>query len=227
MPATRTVRTVAELMSTPAVTALRRDGGEAAKRMAERQGARSSSSTASGRSASSPSATSCASAPPAPTPRHEGQRVDDRSPTRSRPTSACRRRSTSSPSTATGTSRSSTTASSSASCRCATSCASRRSSRSCTRRTIEAPPGLEGVIVAETAVGDVRGLEGFYHYRQYNAVELADKRPLEDVWHLLFEGHLPTHGRARGVRRRDRPLRVVPRRRSPSAARDRPASASR
>ena len=53
------------------------------------------------------------------------------------------------------------------------------------------PPGLEGVIVAETEVGDVRGLEGFYHYRQYNAVELAEKRTLEDVWYLLFEGHLP------------------------------------
>src|SRR5688572_9646757 len=58
--------------------------------------------------------------------------------------------------------------------------------------TIEAPPGLEGVIVAETEVGDVRGQEGFYHYRQYDAVELADKLPLEDVWHLLFDGHLPT-----------------------------------
>jgi citrate synthase len=58
--------------------------------------------------------------------------------------------------------------------------------------TIEAPPGLEGVIVADTSVGDVRGLEGFYHYRQYSAVELADKRRLEDVWFLLFEGHLPT-----------------------------------
>jgi citrate synthase len=59
---------------------------------------------------------------------------------------------------------------------------------------IEAPPGLEGVIVAETEVGDVRGLEGFYHYRQYSAVELADRRSLEAVWFLLFEGHLP--GRA-------------------------------
>jgi citrate synthase len=57
---------------------------------------------------------------------------------------------------------------------------------------IEAPPGLEGVIVAETKVGDVRGQEGFYHYRQYSAVELADKRTLEDIWFLLFEGHLPS-----------------------------------
>jgi citrate synthase len=37
----------------------------------------------------------------------------------------------------------------------------------------------------------VRGLEGFYHYRQYSAVELAQKRPLEDVWFLMFEGRLP------------------------------------
>jgi len=57
---------------------------------------------------------------------------------------------------------------------------------------IEAPKGLAGVIVAETEVGDVRGQEGFYHYRQYSAVELAEKRSLEDIWHLLFEGQLPT-----------------------------------
>jgi len=57
---------------------------------------------------------------------------------------------------------------------------------------MDAPKGLEGVVVAETEVGDVRGQEGFYHYRQYNAVELAEKRSLEDVWYLLFEGELPT-----------------------------------
>src|SRR5580765_7195988 len=55
----------------------------------------------------------------------------------------------------------------------------------------EVPKGLEGVIVADTTVGDVRGLEGFYHYRQYNAVELAQTRPLEDVWYLMFNGRLP------------------------------------
>ena len=55
----------------------------------------------------------------------------------------------------------------------------------------EVPAGLEGVVVAETTVGDVRGLEGFFHYRQYSAVELAEKRSLEDVWHLLFRGELP------------------------------------
>jgi citrate synthase len=55
----------------------------------------------------------------------------------------------------------------------------------------ETPRGLEGVVVAETGVGDVRGLEGFYHYRQYDAVALAKSRPIEDIWHLLFEGALP------------------------------------
>ncbi len=87
--------------------------------------------------------------------------------------------------------------------------------------TIEAPPGLEGVIVAETSVGDVRGLQGFYHYRQYNAVELADKRPLEDVWFLLFDGRLPTRAGARGVPRRDRAVAPDPGLRTPCAPGDR------
>ena len=55
----------------------------------------------------------------------------------------------------------------------------------------EVPRGLEGVVVAETTVGDVRGLEGFYHYRQYSAVELARSRTFEDVWYLLVTGALP------------------------------------
>jgi citrate synthase len=55
----------------------------------------------------------------------------------------------------------------------------------------DAPAGLEGVVVARTGIGDVRGLDGFYHYRQYDAIELNRRRTLEDVWHLLFRGHLP------------------------------------
>src|SRR3954454_782930 len=55
-----------------------------------------------------------------------------------------------------------------------------------------APRGLKGVIVADTELGDVRGLEGFYHYRQYSAPQLAAVRTFEDVWYLLFEGELPT-----------------------------------
>ena len=74
----------------------------------------------------------------------------------------------------------------------------------------DAPKGLEGVIVAETTVGDVRGMEGFYHYRQYNAVELAEKRPLEDVWYLLFEGELPNREQRDRFNAEKRALRKVP-----------------
>src|SRR3954469_7371646 len=75
---------------------------------------------------------------------------------------------------------------------------------------IEAPAGLKGVIVAETSVGDVRGTEGFYHYRQYNAVELAEKKRLEDVWHLLFEGHLPSRSERDAFLAEIQPLRTIP-----------------
>ena len=45
--------------------------------------------------------------------------------------------------------------------------------------------------MAETTVGDVRGQEGFFHYRQYSAVDLAERRSFEDVWFLLADGELP------------------------------------
>jgi citrate synthase len=57
---------------------------------------------------------------------------------------------------------------------------------------IQVPRGLKGVAVTETRVGDVRGEEGFYHYRQYSAIDLAESRPLEDVWRLMIDGALPT-----------------------------------
>src|SRR6476469_6544141 len=54
-----------------------------------------------------------------------------------------------------------------------------------------APPGLAGVIVATTALSDVRGQQGFYHYREYDAVDLARTCSIEEVWHLLLQGQLP------------------------------------
>ncbi|HWE57492.1 MAG TPA: citrate synthase [Acidimicrobiales bacterium] len=58
--------------------------------------------------------------------------------------------------------------------------------------TPSVPPGLKGVAVTDTTIGDVRGEQGFYHYRQYSAVELAEQRTFEDVWQLLLDGDLPT-----------------------------------
>ncbi|MFE9749404.1 citrate/2-methylcitrate synthase [Saccharothrix saharensis] len=56
---------------------------------------------------------------------------------------------------------------------------------------MDAPAGLRDVVVTTTELGDVRGSEGFYHYRGYSAVELARTRTLEDVWFLFLEGRLP------------------------------------
>ncbi len=75
----------------------------------------------------------------------------------------------------------------------------------------EVPRGLKGVVVADTAVGDVRGVEGFYHYRQYSAVELAAARPLEDVWQLMIDGALPVTAAQRASFAEEvRPLTAVP-----------------
>ncbi|MDW3219602.1 MAG: citrate synthase [Acidimicrobiales bacterium] len=54
-----------------------------------------------------------------------------------------------------------------------------------------APPGLKGLAVADTVLGDVRGQEGFFHYRHYDAAELARTHTLEDVWTLQLRGELP------------------------------------
>jgi citrate synthase len=75
---------------------------------------------------------------------------------------------------------------------------------------LDAPKGLAGVTVAETDVGGVRGREGFFHYRQYAATDLARLRTFEDVWHLLLLGSLPaTLDEREAFRQRVAPLRTV------------------
>ncbi|KAB2975235.1 citrate synthase/methylcitrate synthase [Streptomyces sp. SS1-1] len=75
---------------------------------------------------------------------------------------------------------------------------------------VDVPRGLAGVVVTDTEVGDVRGREGFYHYRQYSAVELARTRPFEDVWHLLVHGELPDAARSAAFRAETVALRRLP-----------------
>ena len=74
---------------------------------------------------------------------------------------------------------------------------------------IDVPPGLRNVIVTETELGDVRGGEGFYHYRQYSAIDLARSKTVEDVWFLLFEGRLPTASERDDFLAELAPLRVL------------------
>ncbi|MEX3103871.1 MULTISPECIES: citrate synthase/methylcitrate synthase [unclassified Streptomyces] len=75
---------------------------------------------------------------------------------------------------------------------------------------VDVPRGLAGVVVTDTQVGDVRGIEGFYHYRQYSAVDLAQTRSFEDVWHLLVHGELPDPARASAFAAETAALRALP-----------------
>ncbi|WP_431277528.1 citrate synthase [Leifsonia poae] len=79
---------------------------------------------------------------------------------------------------------------------------------------IDVPRGLTNVVAAETVLGDVRGHEGFYHYRQYSAIDLASRRTFEESWHLLLFGWLPSAEeldafRVRIARARDIPAPVA------------------
>ncbi|MFF3204215.1 citrate synthase [Streptomyces sp. NPDC002962] len=76
--------------------------------------------------------------------------------------------------------------------------------------SMDVPRGLAGVVVADTEVGDVRGREGFYHYRQYSAVDLARTRRFEDVWHLLVHGELPDGRRSAAFAAETAALRGLP-----------------
>ncbi|MGW0769588.1 citrate synthase [Streptomyces sp. NPDC002676] len=75
---------------------------------------------------------------------------------------------------------------------------------------VDVPRGLAGVVVTDTEIGDVRGREGFYHYRQYSAVELARSRGFEDVWHLLVHGALPDAERGAAFTAETAALRRLP-----------------
>ncbi|GHI02197.1 citrate (Si)-synthase [Streptomyces cellostaticus] len=79
-----------------------------------------------------------------------------------------------------------------------------------TAPVVDVPRGLAGVVVTDTEIGDVRGLEGFYHYRQYSAVELARTRGFEDVWHLLVHGALPDAERRAAFTAETAALRRLP-----------------
>jgi citrate synthase len=79
-----------------------------------------------------------------------------------------------------------------------------------TTDTIDVPRGLKGVVVTETEIGDVRGSEGFYHYREFSAVDLAETRTFEEVWHLMAYGSLPDADRLAEFCARTARLRRLP-----------------
>ncbi|MBV8931820.1 MAG: citrate synthase [Kutzneria sp.] len=74
----------------------------------------------------------------------------------------------------------------------------------------EVPAGLRGVVVTTTTLGDVRGQEGFYHYRGYSAIELAESRSFEEVWLLFTTGQLPAASELAEFRGKVAALRTLP-----------------
>ena len=88
--------------------------------------------------------------------------------------------------------------------------AGKDTSKDASEDLLDVPKGLDGVVVATTRIGDVRGEEGFFHYRQYSAVDVAAKRTVEDAWYLLFEGELPSLTQREAFMDQIKPLREVP-----------------
>ncbi len=54
--------------------------------------------------------------------------------------------------------------------------------------------GLEGVIACATRLSDVDGINGKLTFMGYNAVDLAERKSIEEVWFLLHNGRLPDVG---------------------------------
>src|SRR5918994_3217752 len=75
---------------------------------------------------------------------------------------------------------------------------------------IDVPAGLHNVALTNPLIGDVRGDEGFYHYRQYDATELARTATFEEVWYLFERGLLPGHDERQLFRNDVAALRAVP-----------------
>ncbi|HEY2505126.1 MAG TPA: citrate/2-methylcitrate synthase [Streptosporangiaceae bacterium] len=74
----------------------------------------------------------------------------------------------------------------------------------------EAQAGLGDVSVSRTQVSDVLGRKGFYHYRGYNAVDIARRGQVEDAWHLMLRGELPSAEEREAFARETAELRVLP-----------------
>ncbi|MEQ8719381.1 MAG: citrate synthase [Acidimicrobiales bacterium] len=80
-----------------------------------------------------------------------------------------------------------------------------------TTGAVIAPPGLKGLVVADTTIGEVRGAEGFYHYRGRSVPDLARSADLESVWSLLVDGEWPAGAERAAFAAEVAALRSVPR----------------
>lgn len=70
--------------------------------------------------------------------------------------------------------------------------------------------GLEGVVAAETRLGEVKGAEGVLFYCGYDINELAGKVSYEEVVYLLFHNRLPNRTELEGLTTALRAERELP-----------------
>jgi citrate synthase len=73
-----------------------------------------------------------------------------------------------------------------------------------------APKGLDGVVVASTAISQVFGNEGRLVYRGYDIGQLAGNATFEEVCFLLWKGHLPNQVELDGLRSAMSAQRALP-----------------
>src|SRR5436305_11522956 len=55
----------------------------------------------------------------------------------------------------------------------------------------KSPAGLEGVVAAESSIGDVDGIRGVLIYQGLNIHDLAEHSTFEETIYLLWHGRLP------------------------------------
>jgi len=65
----------------------------------------------------------------------------------------------------------------------------------------KAPAGLEGVVAAESSIGDVDGANGVLIYQGYDIHDLAEHSNFEETVYLLWHGRLPAREELEAFRR--------------------------
>ena len=65
----------------------------------------------------------------------------------------------------------------------------------------KSPAGLEGVVAAESSVGDVDGVRGVLIYQGLNIHDLAEHSTFEETVFLLWHGRLPRRDELDALRR--------------------------
>jgi citrate synthase len=75
---------------------------------------------------------------------------------------------------------------------------------------VQIAKGLEGVVVADTALSEVDGENGRLVYRGYEIADLANGATYEEVAYLLWEGHLPNRSELTAFRSRMGEHRALP-----------------